>query len=333
MNAVFLNKPRQLATCTIPMPEPALGEVRIRLAKVGICGSDVHLFLGHRLLSRPTVIGHEGYGFIDKLGEGVANRSVGERVVIEPNIPCMRCRFCLQGRGTICPNKRVVGLTEAGCFADYICLPAAFCWPVPDEVSEQDAVCTEPMAVAVHALSLSSARSGDTIAIVGLGAIGLLLSHLALRLGYRVLVSELSEAKRRKAVGEGAIAAQGDAPTLHAIWEAHEVVAVFECAGSAGAASLVTAAAPRGSEIVLIGLSEQHATFTPLRMAREGISIIPSIIYQHPTDFRRTIDLIQRQVVTPSTIISGYYPLAQLQTAFEQAVTGNESKLIIELPA
>ena len=84
---------------------------------------------------------------------------------------------------------------------------------------------------------------------------------------------------------------------------------------------------------MLIGLSEQPATFTPLRIAREGISIIPSIIYQHPTDFRRTIDLIQRQVVTPSTIISGYYPLAQLQIAFEQAVTGNESKLIIELPA
>jgi threonine dehydrogenase-like Zn-dependent dehydrogenase len=332
MNAVFLEKPRHLVTRSIPRPEPAPGEVRIRLVNVGICGSDVHLFLGHRLLNRPTVIGHEGYGLIDKLGDGVAGRAVGERVVIEPNIPCMRCRFCLQGRGNICPNKRVVGLTENGCFADYVCLPAAFCWSIPDEVSEQDAVCIEPMAVGVHALFSSSARPGDTIAIIGLGAIGLLLNHLALRLGYRVLVSELSETKRRKAVGEGAIAAQGDAPTLNPLWEAHEVVAVFECAGSAGAASLATAAAPRGSEIILVGLSEQPATFIPLRIAREGISIIPSIIYQHPTDFRRTIDLIQRKVVAPSRIISGYYPLTQLQAAFEQAVTGDESKLVIELP-
>ncbi len=330
MNAVFLEKPRQLVARDIPMPEPMPGEIRVRLLNVGICGSDVHLFLGHRPLNRPTVIGHEGYGVVDKLGEGVADRSLGERVVIEPNIPCGRCRFCRCGRGNICPNKRVIGLTENGCFAEYICVPAAFGWPVPDDVSAQDAVCVEPMAVSVHALSASSARPGDTIAIVGLGAIGLLLNHLALRLGYRVLVSELNEAKRQKAVDEGAIAAQGDAPTLNAIWEAHEVVAVFECAGSAGTASLVTAAAPRGSEIVLVGLSEQAATFTPLRIAREGITLLPSLIYQHPTDFRRTIDLIQRRVIRPSTIISGYYPLGQLQEAFDTAAAGTESKLIIE---
>ncbi len=331
MNAVFLEKPRRLVARDIPMPEPMPGEIRVRLVNVGICGSDVHLFLGHRPMSRPTVIGHEGYGVIDKPGEGVTGRSLGERVVIEPNIPCGRCRFCLRGRGNICPNKRVIGLTENGCFADYICVPAAFCWPVPDDVSAQDAVCVEPMAVSVHALSASSARPGDTIAIVGLGAIGLLLSHLALRLGYRVLVSELNEAKRQKAVDEGAIAVQGDAPTLNAIWEAHQVVAVFECAGSAGTASLVTAAAPRGSEIILVGLSEQAATFTPLRIAREGITLLPSLIYQHPTDFRRTIDLIRQQTIRPSTIISGYYPLDQLQEAFDTAAAGTESKLIIEL--
>ena len=333
MNAFFLEKPRHLVARDIPMPEPMPGEIRARLVNVGICGSDVHLFLGHRPLSRPTVIGHEGYGVIDKLGEGVTGRSLGERVVIEPNIPCGHCRFCRSGRGNICPNKRVIGLTENGCFADYVCLPAAFGWTVPDDVSAQDAVCVEPMAVSVHALSVSSARPGDTIAIVGLGAIGLLLSHLALRLGYRVLVSELNDAKRQKAVDEGAIAAQGDAPTLNALWEAHDVVAVFECAGSAGTASLVTAAAPRGSKIVLVGLSEQAATFTPLRIAREGISILPSIIYRHPTDFRHTIDLIQQQTIRPSTIISGYYPLAHLQEAFDTAAAGTESKLIVELPS
>lgn len=331
MKAAFLDAPRQLTIRTVPIPEPRAGEVRVRLSRVGICGSDVHLFLGHRPLAQPTIIGHEGYGYIDALGDGVTTRRAGERVVIEPNIPCMHCRFCRQGRGNICLNKRVVGLTEAGCFAEYICLPEAFCWPVPDAVSTADAVCVEPTAVSLHALSLSSARPGDAIAIVGLGAIGLLLSHVALRLGYRVLVSELNAVKRQQAVREGAIAVAGDAPALNAIWEAHEVVAVFECAGSAGTASLVTAAAPRGAEIILVGLSEQPAQFTPLRMAREGISLIPSIIYRHPTDFRRTLDLIARQTITPSAIISGTYPLDRLQSAFEQAITGHESKLIVDI--
>ena len=183
----------------------------------------------------------------------------------------------------------------------------------------------------MHALFSSSARPGDTIAVVGLGAIGLLLTHIALRLGYQVMVSEVNESKLQKAVNEGAIAVQGDATTLNASWEAHQMAAVFECAGSSGAASMVAAAAPRGSEIVLVGLSEKPAQFTPLKIAREGITIVPSIIYQHPTDFRRTIELIRRKMISPSTIISGYYPLDHIQEAFEKAATGSESKLIIEL--
>ncbi|GAB3993420.1 Zn-dependent oxidoreductase [Spirosoma daeguense] len=331
MKAFFLENPHQLSVRNIPVPEPKPGEVRVKLTKVGICGSDVHLFLGHRLLAKPTVIGHEGYGFIDKVGEGVISRIVGERVVIEPNIPCMNCRFCYTGKEYICPNKRVIGLTENGCFAEYVCLPSTFCWAIPDEIDAADAVCIEPTAVSVHALFSSSARSGDTIAVVGLGAIGLLLTHIALRLGYRVLVSEVNEVKLQKALGEGAIAVQGDVATVNASWEAYQVAAVFECAGSAGAASMVAAAAPRGSEIVLVGLSEKPAQFTPLKIAREGITIVPSIIYQHPTDFRRTIELIRRKQISPSTIISGYYPIDHLQEAFEKAVTGSESKLIIEL--
>ncbi|MFN8357216.1 MAG: alcohol dehydrogenase catalytic domain-containing protein [Spirosomataceae bacterium] len=331
MKAAFLHEPKKITIEEVPIPEPQQGEVRIRLRQVGICGSDVHLFLGHRLLDKPTVIGHEGYGIIEQLGEGVVGRSLGERVVVEPNIPCFRCKYCLSGRGYICSNKRVIGLLENGCFAEYVCVPAAFAWPVPNHISDADAVCIEPMAVGVHALFASSAKPGDTIAVIGLGAIGLLLSHLALRLGYRVLVTELNEQKTQKAVSEGAVATYGDASTLHTQWTAEEVVAVFECAGSAATATLAAAAAPRGAEIVLVGLSANLASFTPLKIAREGITIIPSIIYHHPTDFKRTLQLIQHKVVSPSSIISSYATLDTLQEALEQAATGNESKIVIRV--
>lgn len=331
MKAAFLESPKNIILRDIDIPEPKTGEVRIKLSKVGICGSDVHLFLGHRALAKPTVIGHEGYGFIDKIGEGVTGRMLGERVVVEPNIPCHQCKYCLSGRGYICPNKRVVGLNENGCFAEYVCLPSDFCWTIPDDITELDAVCIEPMAVGVHALFASSAKPGDAIAIIGLGAIGLLLSHLALRLGYVVFVSEINEQKLQKAVDEGALAAQGDAQALNALWEANSVVAVFECAGSAATATLAAAAAPRGAEIVLVGLSTNQASFTPLKIAREGITIVPSIIYHHPTDFRRTIQLIQRKIISPSSIISSFAALDDLQTAMERAASGNESKIIVTI--
>jgi threonine dehydrogenase-like Zn-dependent dehydrogenase len=359
MKAAFLNKPKQLTLKEVKMPEPKVGEVRIKLKMIGVCGSDVHLFQGHRLLAKQLAIGHEGLGYIDKIGKGVTGREIGERVVIEPNIPCHKCRYCVSGRGNICINKRVIGVTEMGCFAEYICLPAEFCWKVPDTISDNDAVAIEPTAVAVHALLASKAKIGDTIAMIGLGAIGLLLTHLALALGYKVFVSEINENKLKMATDLGAIAVnfgfrvldfgnnpQSSTPNpknteggtaeeqgafLNKIWSENDVVAVFECAGSAFTASLATAAAPRGSEIVLVGLSEKLATFTPLKIAREGITIVPSIIYDHPFDFKRTIQLIEAKIIRPSFIVSRYVPLHDIQNALEIAAKGEDSKIVVTI--
>ena len=344
MKAAFLSKPNQIEIKKVNIPEPKAGEVRVKLKIIGICGSDVHLFLGHRLLDNPNIIGHEGLGYIDKIGEGVEGREIGERVVIEPNIPCRKCAYCLSGRGNICIHKRVVGVNEAGCFADYITLPSEFCWKVSDTISDADAVTIEPAAVGLHALLTSKAKPGDTIAVVGLGAIGLLLTHLALSLGYKVFVTEINEAKAKMATNLGAIrvnvstsnSANTEGVTideqsvgLNQNWEQNEVVAIFECAGSAHTASLVTAAAPRGSEIVLVGLSGNLATFKPLKIAREGITIVPSIIYDHPFDFKRTIQLIASETIQPGFIISRYMALTDIQSALETAAKGDDSKIVI----
>lgn len=335
MKAAFLESPHTIQLQDIPVPEPGAGEVRVKLKLIGVCGSDVHLFLGHRLLDKPNIIGHEGLGYIDKIGTGVSGRNVGERVVIEPNIPCRQCKYCYAGKANVCINKRVVGVNEPGCFAEYIVLPADFCWPVPDSVSDADAVTVEPMAVALHALLTSQAKPGDTIAVIGLGAIGLLLTHLALVLGYQVFVTEISPYKVRLAENLGAIscgpagnlADQGKA--LAQIWLKNDVCAVFECAGTVATASLATAAAPRGSEIVLVGLSEKAATFTPLKIAREGITIVPSIIYDHPFDFKRTLRLIESKVIRPGFIVSQQISLDNLQYALETAAKGDDSKILI----
>jgi L-iditol 2-dehydrogenase len=338
MFATILNQPNEILIKETDTPEPAYGEVRIKVQKIGVCGSDVHLFLGHRKLDKPTIIGHEGLGIIDKIGEGVADKDIGDRVVIEPNFPCKKCRYCASGRGNICINKGVLGINLNGAFAEYICIPADFAWKVPSNVSDDDAVMIEPMAVAYHALFASKAQSGDAIAIIGLGAIGLLLTHLALRLGYQVFVTEINAQKLQTATDMGGYPLTTIGETvdeqglfLEKKWIENNVVAVFECAGSSFTASLAAAAAPRGSEIVLVGLSEKPATFTPLKIAREGIAIVPSIIYDHPFDFQRVINLIANKIIEPSCIISSYEPLRNLQAALEKAAKGNESKIVMEL--
>jgi L-iditol 2-dehydrogenase len=337
MKAGYLIEPKNISINEVEIPKPKFGEVRVKLSKIGICGSDVHIYLGHRLLEKPTIIGHEGIGIINKIGEGVENRILGERVVIEPNISCRNCKYCLSGRGTICSNKKVLGINQAGCFAEYIVVPADYAWSIPDGISNEDAVTIEPMAVAYHALFSSNAKPGDTIAVIGLGAIGLLLTHLSIALGYKVFVSEINESKLKLASDLGAIPTilSGNQETqieeLSKILDKNEVVAVFECAGTANTASLITASAPRGSEIILVGLSEKLATFNPLKITREGINIIPSIIYDHPFDFKRVLQLIQAKIINPSLIISREMPLEDLQNALEIASKGEDSKIIINV--
>jgi L-iditol 2-dehydrogenase len=337
MLAAFLIKPKIIELRETTTPEPKTGEVRVRLQKVGICGSDVHLFLGHRLLEQSIIIGHEAIGIVDKTGSNITSLKTGDRIVIEPNIPCKQCRYCISGRGNICINKRVIGNTENGCFAEFINMPQEFCWQITDEISDEDAVTIEPAAVAYHALNCCSSKPNDTIAVLGLGAIGLLITQLALKLGYKVFVIDINETNLQTATAMGAIAldvsSQSEdliAPIADTLLQ-NNVTAVFECAGADNTASFVLSVAPRAAEVVLVGLSTVPASFIPLKIVREGIRIIPSIIYNHPDDFKKTIALIQSKIIEPGKIISGTYKLAQLQQALETAAGGKETKLIISI--
>jgi len=280
------------------------------------------------------VIGHEGLGIIEKIGEGVTTVKKGKRVVIEPNIPCRQCKQCLKGKGNSCGNKRVLGLTEDGCFAQYICLPAAFAHVVPDSISGDDAVCTEPMSVAYHALHSTSAQPGDGILIIGLGSIGMLLAHLAIQSGFRVHTMEPNEVLNAKARSMGAIAVEGRSQQeQHDYLESNDIRTIFECAGAGSTAELACDIAARGTDIILLGLSEKSARFQPLKIARENISIRGSIIYDHPGDFEQVLALTEKRMLQPGMIISSHIPLDQLQTALTLAARGPGGKIIIDISA
>lgn len=326
MQAAMLTAPRQINITTVPVPVPRHGEVRIKMKAVGVCGSDIHLFSGHRSdLIYPKIIGHEGYGHVEMLGEGVKHLTLGDRVVIEPNYPCMACEFCLQGRGNICPNKRIVGVLEQGCFAEYAVVPEPFAWRIPEAIRDEDAVVIEPSAVALHAILTSRACPGDTIAVLGLGAIGMLVTHIALQLGYNVVATDPMPQKVTFAETLGAIIRTPDQ------WESQEVVAIIECSGSADALSFAIEKAPRGSEIVVVGLSERSSSFSEFQVARRGLSLVPSMIYNHPRDFKRTIQLIASGKISPGKIISRRLSFNNVGEALAAASQGLDTKVVMDL--
>ncbi len=328
----FLVEPYHFEYKQTHIPEPKAGEVLIRLTQVGVCGSDVRLFKNGPDLGESMTIGHEGIGIIEKVGENVDSKRIGERIVIEPNIPCMECRECRSGKVSICRNKRIIGVKEPGCFAEYIALPSPFAHYLPDRVSDEDAVAVEPATVGLAALKRSRAKSGDTIAVLGLGAIGMLLTHIALKMGYHVLVSEINPEKVEKAVRMGAVHLKArDERELEESWDDANVVSVFECAGTARTATHTIAAAPRGAEVVLLGLSSKNAEFNPLLLSRKGNTILPSLIYDHPLHFQECIELVTKGIIQPGMIVSKYFPLKELGLALTEAEKGIENKIVIRI--
>ena len=329
MRAALLVAPEKIEIRDVAAPVAAPTEVVIAPARVGICGSDVSLFAGRRKVVLPLIPGHELVGRIVEVGAAVTGLAVGQRVVVEPNYPCGACRFCLSGRGRICPNKVSMGVTTAGAMAEMVAAPARFVWPVPDTISDEDAATIEPLAVAVHAVLESRALAGDTVAVMGCGAIGLLIVQVAAQQGMRVLAHDREAGKLAMAEALGAECPSGR--NLAALWLEADVHTVFECAGAGGAVESAIAAAPRGSQVLLMGLGDKRVEIEPFRLVREGVRIGSSLIYDHPDDFARAIEMVVLGALRPSAIVTHTFPFAAAEMALFLASTGEAGKVHITM--
>jgi len=330
MKAALLTRPEKIIFDEIAAPPPGPDEVSIRPALAGVCGTDISIFKGHRPTEYPFILGHEVMGRVTETGAGVTKVRIGDRVIVEPNCPCGGCALCRQGRGAVCARKRAMGVNIPGCFSEYVIAPAEFVWPVPDTISDQDAVTIEPLAVSLHGLFRSGARPGDTVAVLGCGVVGLLLIHAAADMGLRVIAHDRFPEKLDMARSSGAEMPPENEDTA-AFWERMNVTTVFECAGVPETAELAFSAVPRGADIVLLGLSSLPAKFVPVKIVREGINILTSMIYDHPADFARAIELVASGRLRPSTIVTDVYPLADINTAIDRAASGTAGKVLIEM--
>jgi threonine dehydrogenase-like Zn-dependent dehydrogenase len=253
MKAALLLSPKRIEINDIDAPRVGAGEALIQPIRAGVCGSDVSLYAGHRAPpAYPLLLGHEFVGRVSTVGAGVTRFAVGQRVIVEPNYPCGACAFCRCGRGNICPNKITPGVNVAGCFAEAFVAPAEFTWAIPDNVSDADAATIEPLAVSLHALWQAGAQLGDTIAVIGCGATGLLLIQAAIAQGIRVIAHDKFADKLEMARKMGAVIEVRPDRFLETC-QVSDVTTVFECAGVTATVELALSAVPRGGQVVLIG--------------------------------------------------------------------------------
>ena len=330
IKTAFLETARKISLHETIAPRPGLDEVLIRPILTAICGSDVSFFEGHRIPSAyPIVLGHEVVGSVVATGKNVTNIAVGQRVIVEPNYPCGRCKFCRSGKGNICPNKKSLGVSIPGCYAELFCAPAEFCWPVPDSITDMDAVTIEPLTVSLHALWQSKIKMGDTISVLGCGSTGLLLIQAAKKQSVSIIAHDKVQHKLKIAQDLGAEI--HDTQDLAQLWQEKNVTTIFECAGSPATVEIALKAAPRGSEVILIGLSSFPAIFQPLQFVREGLRMSGSLIYNHPLDFKKAITLVEEKILSPKSIVSETFSFEKIQEAMQVASAGETGKIVLDM--
>src|SRR3954463_4122705 len=205
MLAISVEKPHSLAVVEASSPAPEQGEVRVRVRRAGICGSDVHILHGSNPFARyPRIIGHEFAGEIESVGPDVSALAVGDRVVVDPVLSCGHCYPCRIGRPNVCANLEVLGVHRDGGFRDLIVVPARNVVKVSPNLPVEIAALAEPFSIAANVLSRTGCGPEDTVLIYGAGTVGLTVLQVAKLKGARCLVSDPDEARLERARSFGA---------------------------------------------------------------------------------------------------------------------------------
>jgi threonine dehydrogenase-like Zn-dependent dehydrogenase len=249
------------------------------VALTGICGSDLHPYRGHAgPRVPPLVLGHEAIGRVDG-HEG--------RFALNPIVACGECRACVRGEPQLCERRGLVGLDRQGVFAERVAVDSSALVPVPDGVSDEAAVLTEPLATAVSALRLERLEAGATLAVIGVGPIGLLTVYAATQAGVDVLAAEPLEHRRGLARRLGAVEVVTDASEL----DAGSVDAVVDAVGIESTWRAAIRLVRSGGSVCIVGLGEAEGAVPVADLVRRGITVRGHFAYS-PADFEAALSLL-----------------------------------------
>ncbi len=319
---------------TEPDPTPGPGEVLLRVTAVGVCGSDLHWFteagIGDARLDRPLVLGHEFAGVIE------SGERRGQRVAVDPAVPCEQCDFCREGNPNLCSALHFAGhAMDDGALREYMAWPARCLHPLPDTLSDSDGALLEPLGVAIHAVDLSHLKPGMTVGVFGCGPIGLLILQLARVAGATQLIATDKLPQRLEAArnfGATAIIQAGEAQEMADVWAAtggRGVDVAFECAGENAAVDASISAARPGARIILVGIpGDDRTSFSASVARRKGLTIKLSRRMKHV--YPRATQLVERGLVDVRSLVTHHFPLTEVGQAFAVAQQRRGLKVVVE---
>ncbi|MCF2667176.1 zinc-dependent alcohol dehydrogenase [Faecalicatena contorta] len=298
MTQAIMTKPGKIVYQEVDVPEVKPDQIQIKMKRIGICGSDIHVNHGkHPYTSYPVVQGHEVSAEVVEVGSEVTNCKVGDKVTIQPQVVCGKCYPCTHGLYNDCETLKVMGFQTTGMASDYFVVDAKKALVLPEEMSWDHGAMIEPLAVAVHAVRRFSAdMTGKKAVVLGGGPIGNLVAQTAKALGAEVvLLSELSTYRRETAKKCGITAVNpNEKDLLEAIIEAcgeDRADVIFECIGINPTTKQAIEYARKGSHIVIVGVFGDLATVDMAAVQDHELTLLGSAMYREE-DFKKAIELV-----------------------------------------
>ena len=342
MKALLLSEYNKLdITHEMPRPVPGPGEVLVRIAACGICGSDVHGYdgsSGRRI--PPLVMGHEAAGTVAGTGDGVRQFNAGDRVTFDSTVYCGECEYCQVGDVNLCDNRQVVGVScgdyrRHGAFAEYVVVPERIVYRLPDELGFTEAAMLEAISVALHAVRVAELKGGETAFVIGAGMIGLLTLQAAHALGCsRVFVADLDATRLRLAREMGAdetIDVSGAAMLAEVLRLSggKGVDVVFEAVGREQTVTAAIDSVRKGGTVVLIGNITPEVKLPLQKVVSRQIRLQGTAASSG--EYPQAIELMRTGAIRVKPLITAVVPLEEGPQWFERLHSGEPNLMKVVL--
>lgn len=322
MIQAVMTQPGEIEFREVSKPKVDNGRVLVKIMRIGICGSDIHVYHGkHPYTSYPVVQGHEVSGEVVEVGDGVSNLKAGDKVTIRPQVVCGECYQCKNGQSHICDNLKVMGFQTTGTASQYFLVNEEHIIKLPDSISYNHGAMIEPMAVAIHALRRAGSVEGKNILVLGAGPIGNLIAQSAKGMGAnKVMITDISDYRLEVSKSCGIdycinTSKENLTQAINDKFGADKADLILECVGIYPTMKDAITNARKGTDIIVVGVfGDDVAVDMGLVQDRE-LRLIGTLMYQEK-DYIKAIELVEKKLMHLNELITAEYKFTEYLEAY-----------------
>ncbi len=332
MKQALMTEPAKIVFQEVSVPEVGPKQVKLKIKRIGICGSDIHVFHGkHPYTSFPVVQGHEISAEIIELGSEVTQVKTGQKVTVQPQVVCGECIPCKSGMYHVCEELKVMGFQTTGMASDFFIVEEDKLTILPDSIGWDEGAMIEPLAVAVHAAKRVPTLEGKNILVIGGGPIGNLVAQTTKALGAKkVVIAELSTARLKMAEACGIKTINSSEEQLQEgilrHFGAEKSDVIFECVGSSYTVAQAIEVARKGSTIVVVGVVSDLTKVNMGYVQDHELTVLGSAMYQS-IDFEKAVEMVLQGKIKMKELITNRFPFEDYLKAYV-IIENNKDKVM-----